>query len=120
MGLRSPYVVTLDAADRQTLEHLARCGRAEHRQVLRARIVLAAADGEPNAAIARRLGVHQDTVRKWRKRFGQQGMAGLADRPRSARPRVFPAAVVAEVKGEAQNQQITGKPAIEIWRCLTR
>ena len=117
MGLRSPYVVTLDAADRQTLERRARCGRAEHRQVLRARIVLAAADGEPNAAIARRLGVHADTVRKWRKRFCQQSVAGLADRPRSGRPRVFPAAVVAEVKALACELPAQAGAPLTRWTC---
>ena len=117
MGLHSPYVVTLDGADRQTLERLARCGRAEHRQVLRARIVLAAADGEPGAAIARRLGVHEDTVRKWRKRFCWQGLAGLADRPRSGRPRVFPAAVVAEVKALACELPSQAGAPLTRWSC---
>ena len=50
---------------------LTRAGRVsgEHRDVLRARIVLAAADGASNAAIGRALGVCDDTVRKWRRRF---------------------------------------------------
>jgi hypothetical protein len=63
--------------------------------------VLAAADGHGNADIARMLGLVVDTVRKWRKRFCREGLPGLADRPRSGRPGVFPAAVVAEVKALA-------------------
>ncbi len=69
--------------------------------MLRARIVLAAADGASNAAIARALGVTDDTVRKWRRRFCQHGLDGLRDRPRTGRPRRFPATVVAEVKALA-------------------
>ena len=55
--------------ERRLLTRRSRAGRVAHRDVLRARIVLAAADGEPNAAIARRLGICCDTVRKWRARF---------------------------------------------------
>jgi Homeodomain-like domain-containing protein len=69
VGPSSPYVVTLGAADRQALETIARRGSAQHRQVLRAQIVLAAADGDRNAVIARRLATTDDTVRKWRGRF---------------------------------------------------
>ena len=63
---------------------------AEQRMVVRARIVLAAADGEENASIAGRLGVALNTVIKWRKRFFEEGMDGLGDRKRSGRPRSFP------------------------------
>jgi DNA-binding NarL/FixJ family response regulator len=71
--MASPFVVTLAAADWQILEATARSGRAEHRQ---ARIVLAAADGQSNAGIARELRIVVDTVRKWRTRFCQQGGRG--------------------------------------------
>jgi transposase len=43
-----------------------------------------------NAAIAERLGVALNTVIKWRKRFFEEGVDGLADRKRSGRPRTFP------------------------------
>jgi FixJ family two-component response regulator len=90
MGRRSPFVITLTKQDRRKLE--ARAGRptAEQRQALHARIVLAAAGGEPNRRIAAGLGVVPNTVCKWRKRFAEQGLAGLADRPRSGRPPRFP------------------------------
>lgn len=115
--MASPFVVTLDAADRQILEITARSGRAEHRQVLRARIVLAAADGHSTATIARDLRVVQDTVRKWRARFCRQGLSGLRDRPRSGRPRVFPAAVVAEVKALACELPAQTEVPLARWSC---
>jgi len=59
------------------------------REVQRARIVLAAADGGSNAAIARHLSISQNTVRTWRGRFADHGMAGLTDRPRPGRPVVY-------------------------------
>jgi len=79
----------LSDADRARLEAVARKQTAERRQVLRARIVLGAADGEENARIAERLGVALNTVIKWRKRFFEEGMDGLGDRKRSGRPRSF-------------------------------
>lgn len=89
MSRQSPFVIMLSGEDRDLLEATARRQTAEHRLVLRARIVLAAADGEENAGIAERLGVALNTVIKWRKRYFEEGMAGLADRKRSGRPRTF-------------------------------
>jgi hypothetical protein len=51
--------------------------------------------------IAARLDVAVGTVSRWRKRFAEEGMTGLADRERSGRPRVFPDPVVAQVKAMA-------------------
>ena len=79
----------------------ARRARGEQRDVLRARIVLAAADGRANAVIARRLGITEDTVRRWRVRFAADRIPGLDDRPRSGRPRRFTAVAAAEVKAMA-------------------
>jgi transposase len=72
------------------LEGRLRRSTAQQREVLRARIVLAAADGEQNIQIAGRLGVAVNTVSKWRKRFVEEGLGGLRDRKRSGRPRRFP------------------------------
>ena len=93
----SPVLIILTDRNRAELEVLARARKAPLRTVQRAWIVLAAADGQGNAAIARNLGLHVDTVRSWRGRFAAQGMKGLADRPRSGRPPVFAATVRAEV-----------------------
>jgi transposase len=100
-GGRSPFQITLRASERRFLKALVRRGTAEHRQVTRARIVLLAAAGWTNAAIARRLGLAPNTAGKWRKRFFQEGMDGLRDRKRPGRPRTFPAAVVAACKAIA-------------------
>ncbi|WP_344864265.1 helix-turn-helix domain-containing protein [Amycolatopsis ultiminotia] len=112
----SPDVITLTGADRQILEGIARSGSAEHRQVVRARIVLAAADRRSNAGIARELGVVEDTVRKWRRRFCDEGMPGLKDRPRSGRPRVFTATTVAEIKALACELPARTVNPLESWR----
>ncbi len=53
----------------------------------RARIVLLAADGLSNTAIAERVGVARQTVLSWRDRYERSGLAGLEDEPRSGRPR---------------------------------
>jgi transposase len=98
---RSPFLITLSDPDRQVLEERARAYSAPHAEVVRAKIVLLAAQGERNAAIAARLDVHVGVVSMWRKRFWEGGLAGLADRKRSGRPRCFPASVVAEVKAMA-------------------
>ena len=97
----SPVLITLTDQDRAELEALARARKAPLRAVQRAWMVLAAADGQPNAQIAESLGMHLDTVRTWRGRFAAEGMKGLADRPRSGRPPLFTAAVRAEVKALA-------------------
>lgn len=89
MSRHSPFVVVLDAEDRERLESTARRLTASLRDVQRARIVLAAADGLENVEIAARVGVDVNTVSKWRKRFFEGGMDGLLDRHRSGRPRTF-------------------------------
>jgi transposase len=101
MSRLSPFVITLSDADRAELQRRARCYTAPHAEVVRAKIVLLAAEGLENTVIAARLDVHVGVVSRWRKRFAQEGVAGLADRQRSGRPRVFHAAVVAEVKAMA-------------------
>jgi transposase len=114
-GGRSPFQISLRASERRALKRSARSQAAPHRQVVRARIVLDAAAGLPSALIARRVGVAPNTVRKWRKRFCIHGYAGLRDRPRPGRPRVFAAAVVAEVKAIACELPATRGVPIGRW-----
>jgi transposase len=94
--MRSPYQIVLSGKEQAVLMARARSVRGAFRDRLRAQIVLAAAAGMANAAIARDLGVCADTVRKWRRRFAAARLAGLKDSPRSGRPSVFTAADRAE------------------------
>ena len=99
--MNSPYVIALTLLDESVLRARARSSTAAHRDVIRARIVLGAAEGAANTVIANEVGVHVDTVRKWRRRFATGGLAGLEDRPRSGRRRRFTPVQVAEVKALA-------------------
>jgi transposase len=71
------------------LERLARSRTEPVRGVERAKIVLACLSGAPQAQIAARLSTRPNTVSKWRIRFAQQGIAGLADAPRSGKPKTY-------------------------------
>ena len=95
----------------------ARSVRSEYRDRLRARIVLAAAAGQANAAIAVQLDVHVDTVRKWRRRFAAAGLAGLKDAPRSGRPPVFTAADRAEAVALACALPAESGVPLSRWSC---
>ena len=97
MPVISPYLIVLSAEEDAVLMTVARAVRSEYRSRLRARIVLAAAAGSTNTAIAAQLGVHVDTVRKWSRRFAAARLPGLKDAHRSGRPPVFTAADRAEV-----------------------
>src|ERR671910_2053390 len=85
--------IVLSAAERATLEAWARATSIERRRVERARIVLLAAAGLASRAIARELGCRHHTVSKWRVRFARERLAGLADAPRSGKPKTYDAAV---------------------------
>ncbi len=117
MAVLSAHQIVLCAGQRRLLLARARRASGEHRDVLRARIVLAAAGGASNAAIARNLGVSDDTVRKWRRRFCQQGADGLRDRPRTGRPRRFAATVVAQVKALACELPADSDIPLAKWSC---
>ena len=73
--------------DRVILEAWTRSSKASAGAALRARIVLASADGEGTSALARRLGVSRPTVIAWRERYRAGGVAALSDAPRSGRPK---------------------------------
>jgi putative transposase len=64
-----PPLVTLTADERHALDTLARRHTTAQQLAVRARIILAAAEGHNNAQIARRVGVDVDTVRLWRQRW---------------------------------------------------
>ena len=76
-----PPPVELTEAERQALEELVRQYSTPQQKALRARIVLAAADGLNNAQIARQYGVSIDMVRLWRERWRILQPATLKDLP---------------------------------------
>jgi transposase len=90
MPRTSPYHITLTDAERTDLEARARRYTSPYSDVVRARIVLYAADGLSNDEIATRLDTPRQVVSKWRKRFFEHRLAGLTDLPRRGRPRTFP------------------------------
>ena len=75
----------IDDAERDALAALVRARTTEQRTAMRAKVVLAAADGMANERIAAELGVHKMTVLLWRGRFAHERLAGLADAPRPGR-----------------------------------
>ena len=87
MPLLGAVPVVLSAGERSALKKRVRGVKTAYRDRLRAQIVLAAARGRDNARIAADLRITVDTVRKWRGRFAVRGLDGLADLPRSGRPR---------------------------------
>ncbi|MCA1678826.1 MAG: helix-turn-helix domain-containing protein [Actinobacteria bacterium] len=80
----------MSEAERAELEHVAACYTRAHLEVQRAKLVLRAADGMTNTEIGARLGMSREAVGRWRRRFCEERLAGLRDRPRAGRPRRFP------------------------------
>ncbi len=93
--MRRAPPVSLSPVEREELDAWASGRTATHRLALRAQVILAAADGSTNLAIARQLGVHPETVTRWRHRFSMNRLEGLRrDAPRSGdRTRVPPTLV---------------------------
>jgi len=89
MPRQSPFIVTLTDEDKTTLEGMARKYTSPYRDVIRAKIVLYVAQGLENDEIAHRLDTPRQIVSKWRKRFFEQGIAGLEELLRQGRPSVF-------------------------------
>ena len=89
---RGIHTVQLLEPERQELERWRRAGKTEKRILSRIQIIELAAAGLGSRQIAARLGLSRPTVLKWRRRFGQQRLAGLRDAPRSGPPRRYTAA----------------------------
>lgn len=82
MAGRVAPALALRDEDRVELERLTRSTTGPAGLAFRARIVLLAAAGTPNQVIAEQVATSRPTVNKWRARFAEQGLAGLADEPR--------------------------------------
>lgn len=90
MPRKSPFEIHLSVEERKILEQRARRYTLPYRDVVRAKMILLAAEGQKNKAIAEQLDVPRPKVSKWRKRFFERGLAGLEDEPRGGRPSAFP------------------------------
>lgn len=90
MPRSSPYVITLTPSERRVLEARARRYTLPYRDVVRAKVVLLAAEGFENKEIGERLDMPRPVVSKWRKRFFRERLGGLEDRSRRGRPPAFP------------------------------
>jgi transposase len=82
MPRKSPYAIKLNPSERTRLEAVKRKYTSPYCIVVRARIILMAADGLRNDQIADRLSLPRPIVSKWRKRFFKERLAGLENLPR--------------------------------------
>jgi transposase len=97
MAGRAAVFIELTEAERAELASRLRRRKVGRGDAVRAGIVLLAADGLSNVAIAARLGITRVTVATWRKRFAVRRLDGLLDEPRPGAPRTVGDAKVAEV-----------------------
>jgi len=104
-------------SQREVLDRLARSRTAAYREVQRARVLLVAADGEPNTQIAATVGVSPATVKAWRERFAAEGLKGLGGvrSGRGRKPQISQEKVAEIVRATLQD-----KPEGEThWSCRT-
>ena len=101
MPRRSPYQIVLSAAEKRRLERISRRYTAPYYQVVRAKVVLLAAQGLDNKSIGLKLDIPRQVASRWRNRFFDQRLLGLQDRARPGRPSVFPSDVVVRIKALA-------------------
>ena len=89
MPRTSPCSITLSSREQSELAHRAAQYTLPYYQVVRAKIILLAAQGLSHDSIAARLDTCREVVSRWRRRFGRYRLAGLDELPRPGRPRVF-------------------------------
>jgi transposase len=109
MANRPAPALVLREGDREELTRLTRSSTARAGLVQRARIVLLAAEGFGNTAIAEQVGASRPKVIEWRKRYQARGIAGLEDEDRSGRPRVIdrPAVIAATLTPPPKKYAVT-------------
>ncbi len=90
MPRESPYTIVLSSEEERQLRGLAARYTLPYFQVVRARMILLAAQDLSNDEIAQRLSTRREVVSRWRKRFAEERLKGLDEKPRPGRPRVFP------------------------------
>jgi transposase len=117
MSASPAAALPMSVGERETLERLARSHGAPHRQVMRAKALLLAADGEANIRIAEEVGVTPVTVRTWRKRFSEEGLAKLGQvrKGRGRKPTITDEQVVQIVRLTTEQTP----PGHTHWSCRT-
>lgn len=113
--------ISLTPDQRCEMEPLARSMTAPYRDVVRAKIVLLAAEGATNAEVSRRVGESENTVRLWRDRFAAGGTKkSLQDQPRSGRPAMVSTATRCElIKLACSRPDDKRAPFRDIWTQAT-
>ena len=90
MPRTSPFPIELADEERRILTQRARQYTLPYFMVVRAQMILLAAEGLRNDEIAQRLHTRREVVSLWRHRFFAERLAGLEERVRPGRPRAFP------------------------------
>ena len=90
MPRKSPFHIELSVDESTELNRRATRYTLPNFEVVRAKMILKAADGMGNDEIAARLDTRREVVSQWRQRFFKERLAGLQERVRPGRPRVFP------------------------------
>ena len=89
MPKTSPYTIILSQDERKELERTSNKYTSPYYMVVRAKAILMAAKNLDNKTIGERLSLPRQIVSKWRKRFFEERLDGLEDRPRTGRPSGF-------------------------------
>jgi transposase len=92
MPRKSPFHIVLSAKEAAELNRRAVRYTLPYFEVVRAKMILMAAQGIDNDQIAARLDTRREVVSQWRKRFFTHRLAGLQERARPGRPRMLAAA----------------------------
>jgi transposase-like protein len=100
MARPARHRIELSEQERAGLVRVARAEKRPWQEVQRARIVLYAAEGLHDTEIAARLDTTAGIVGKWRRRFFEDRLDGLKDKPRAGRPRRFPPAAGRRGQGD--------------------
>jgi transposase len=107
---KKKYLVTLDDSEREHLADLLHSGTHATRKVTRARILLKAAAGVEDSAIAAALSVGRATVERTRQRFVEEGLGVLEERPRPGKQPKLDAKAQARLIAEACSAAPEGRP----------
>ena len=89
MPRKSPYKIILSPEEEKELKSRAAKYTLPYFNVVRAKMILLAAEGLDNDEIAKRLDTRRKIVSMWRKRFFEERLEGLEERSRPGRPRSF-------------------------------